>query len=90
MTGSQIVAVDVDDSNYVGDEDDGVYWSVGEGTDGWYVSTMVDCNTSSFTADYQIDDGPYASEKEAMEAGRCAGLEWCMENGVNTDDEGDE
>jgi hypothetical protein len=74
--------VDVDEGIYVGDEQDGVYVGVGKGPKGWYVSTVVDSETGSFVDDLFVDDGPYATREEAVQAGINAGLEWCFDNGV--------
>ncbi len=86
-----IAEVDFDNPDaYVGDENDGVYVGVGEGPDGWYVSTVVDSNTGSFVDNLVMDDGPYPTEAEALEAGKNQAIEWCLDNGVEWDEPGAE
>lgn len=89
---NHIAEVDFDNpAAYVGDENDGVYVGVGKGPDGWYASTVVDSNTGSFVDSLVMDDGPYPTEAEALEAGKGQAIEWCLTNGVSwEDDEGDE
>jgi hypothetical protein len=72
-----------DYASYIGDEQDGVYYSVGQGPDGWYLTTVVDCDTGHFVDTMDDDDGPYESELEATAGGQSAGTEWCMFNEVN-------
>lgn len=68
---------------YVGNGEDGVYIQV-EGRDGlWFATTWVDCNSSHFTETLINDDGPYTTYDAALEAGKAAGAEWCIINGVN-------
>lgn len=78
----RIVEVDLDDATYIGSEDDGVYFAVGKGRGGWYMSASVDCNSGHFTDTLVLDDGPYKTEKEAVDAGRDAAIEWCVINNV--------
>jgi len=68
-------------AGYVGDGECGVYYGVGEGPRGWYVTTVVDFpgNCDTMTS----DDGPYESELDATAAGQSAGTDWCMDNEVN-------
>lgn len=73
----------VDYAGYVGDEQDGVYYSVGQGPKGWYVTTVVDCDTGGFVETMTEDDGPYDSELDATAAGQSAATEWCLFNEVN-------
>jgi hypothetical protein len=77
-----IAEVDFDEATYVGDEEDGVYIGVGEGSDGWYVSTVVDSDTGSFVDALMMDDGPYPTEAQALEAGKGQAIEWCADNAV--------
>lgn len=70
---------------YIGDEADGVYYSVGQGPDGWYLTTVVDCDSAGFVDTMTSDDGPYKSEAEAICGGKDAGIEWCMFNEVAID-----
>jgi hypothetical protein len=77
-----IVPFDVDDATYVGDENDGVYYQVAKGEDGWYMTAVVDCNTAHFVDDLVVDDGPYESEAAAIMGGKNAAFEWCMNNHV--------
>jgi len=67
---------------YVGGEE-GVYVGVGEGPDGWYVSTIVDCN--AYCGEMTTDDGPYPSEAEATKAGTYGAADWCLENEIEFD-----
>lgn len=75
------VGVDTADG-YLGSGDDGVYWQVAEGPDGWYVSTLVDCDTGGFVGELRRDDGPYPTREEADAAGREAAQCWCIDNQV--------
>lgn len=79
-----IVNDDWDGATYYGDEDDGVYVSVGRGPDGkWYFTASVDCNSAHFTDTLVGDNGPYETEEEAKEAGKNVALTWCWDNGVD-------
>jgi hypothetical protein len=79
----QIATVDFDEAEYIGSEDDGVYVQTAEGPDGWYVSSVIDYNTARVTHAYITDDGPYASQAEALAAGLSAAKDWCVDNGVD-------
>lgn len=77
-----------DDATYYGDEDDGVYVSVGQGPDGkWYFTASVDCNSGHFVDVLRRDEGPYETEEEAKEAGKAVAIEWCQDNDVRWDDQ---
>jgi hypothetical protein len=82
-----IVPFDVDSATYVGDENDGVYYQVARGDDGWYMTAVVNCDTASFVDDLVVDDGPYDSEADAIEGGKNAAFGWCFDNDVLLDDE---
>jgi hypothetical protein len=83
-----IAEVDFDAPDaYVGDEDDGVYVGVAEGSDGWYVSTVIDSYTGSFVDSLIMDDGPYPTEAKALEAGKGQAIEWCLDNRVSWEDD---
>jgi hypothetical protein len=82
-----IATVSFDDAEYIGDENDGVYVQAAEGPDGWYVSTVVDCNSASFTEPLVTDDGPYSSEADALAAGRNGAKDWCLDNQIQYEDE---
>jgi len=93
----QIAVVSFDESFYIGDGTDGVYYQVGEARgvrgvrDGWYLSTVVDSDTGGFVQDMDTDDGPYDTFEAAMLAGQDAAGEWCYTNNVNfVDDPEDE
>lgn len=82
-----ICSVDADEAYYAGNEMDGVYFDVAECPGGrfprgWYVSAFVDCDTNHSVDDLVVDDGPYASEREALQGGVNAAVEWLAENGV--------
>lgn len=83
MEDRKICVVDVDSAVYVGDGDDGVYVAAAEHDGKWYTSSLVDSDTGSFVDSLVVDDGPYDSEDEALEAGVGGALDWCMENEVN-------
>jgi hypothetical protein len=84
----QIAVVDVDHAEYIGNPDDGVYYTVAKGTDGkWYGSALVDCNTGSFVDSLVTDDGPYDYEGQAETAMADAAKQWCFDNDVNFEDE---
>ena len=84
---TQICLVDVDDgATYIGSGDDGVYFDAAEGPDGWYMSAIVDSDTGHFVDSLVTDDGPYETRERAIEAGRNAAYDWCMNNDVCTCD----
>lgn len=68
------------DDYYLGDEEVGVYWGVKQKGSGWFVDAWVDGDT--FTHDYP-EDGPYDTERDAVEAGWMTAKDWCMDNDVD-------
>jgi hypothetical protein len=74
-------------ARYLGSDVDGGYYQVGEGPDGWYVSNLIDSDTGGFVDSLVTDDGPYETEEKAWQAGRDGIADWCIENGVNYEDE---
>lgn len=85
-----IVDFDPDHAVYIGDGEDGVYVQTAEGEGGWYVTTVVDCNTGSFCENGLTDDGPYPTEDEAAGAGVEYAQDWCWSNDVSFDDDGND
>jgi hypothetical protein len=83
-----ICVIDIDGARYEGDERDGIYYDAAEGPGGWYLSAIVDCDSSGFTDTYFQDDGPYESREAAMLAGQNAARDWCIDNDVRDDDDG--
>ncbi|MHC4298003.1 MAG: hypothetical protein ACYS7Y_11930 [Planctomycetota bacterium] len=86
MTETQICTVDVDKHDGClgafgsdDDDDDVVYWSVAEGPDGFYVSTLIDSEAGSFVEPGVTDDGPYLTWDKANEAGKDHAMEWCYD-----------
>jgi hypothetical protein len=77
-----IVSFDVDEAEYIGGEEDGVYYQTAEGPDGWYMTAVVDCDTGGFCDNLTTDDGPHDSDNEARAAGIYLAVEWCSENAV--------
>lgn len=77
-----IVQWDVDAANYLGNEEDGVYWQVAKGADGWYVTVVVDSNTGGFCTNAFTDHGPYQTEGAANTFGQGQAIEWCVYNSV--------
>ena len=79
-----IATVDFDNAYSVcageGEQVDCVYFDVAEGSDGWYMSASIDCDSASFTDTYVVDDGPYPSEEAAMQAGMNAASQWMADN----------
>jgi hypothetical protein len=75
--------VDMEHGRYIGSGRDGIYYAAGQGPDGWYLSTLVDCDTGHFCDGVLFDDGPYKSEADAWQGGRDSAVEWCTENNVN-------
>jgi hypothetical protein len=79
--------LDWDEADYVGTEEDGVYFGAVEDPDapreepGWWAVADVDCNSASF-AENLCTDGPYADKDEALRVARAAATGWCDENGV--------
>ena len=91
---NKIAEVNFDCAEYVGDGRDGVYvqaayYGETEHEKGWYVSCVVDSDTGSFVDGLVSDDGPWPTETGAMDAGRGAAKDWCIENSVNYE-EGDD
>lgn len=80
-----IVEFDVDEAEYIGDEEDGCYVAVGRDDDGWYYTVVVDCNTASFVEDLATDIGPYGTREDALEGGRSCAIDWCLTNGISYD-----
>lgn len=80
MSKKQIAEVAMDEAFYLGTGEDGVYFDAGQCEDGWFVSTLVDCNTSGFCEPAVTDDGPYESRGRALEAGLDAAYDWLMTN----------
>jgi len=83
QAGKHIVEVDFDEATYVGDEDDGVYYQVGEKDRKFYVSTSVDCNSAHFTDSLITDEGPFDTEAQARSRGRAIAEGWCNDNQVD-------
>jgi hypothetical protein len=79
---SQIAEVGFDREDYVGNGRDGVYFSVAEGPDGWYVSAVADCGTDGELEPLATDDGPHETHFEAEANGIDLGLVWCACQGI--------
>jgi hypothetical protein len=77
---SNIVTIDVDNAYSVSTDDDSVYFEVEENSKGWWMSSMIDCDSAGFVDGLITDDGPYATEKEAVQAGYNCALEWMANN----------
>lgn len=80
----RIARVDFDVAEYVGDENDGVYYEAKQSAvdNKWYGSAVIECNTGSFVENLATNDGPYDTRNKAREAMRGAGIEWCIDNDV--------
>jgi hypothetical protein len=65
---------------YVGDDSDGAYYQVAKGPKGWYVTVWVD---GAWKGDLATDKGPWKTEQEALDWGRCEAQEWCLKNGIS-------
>jgi hypothetical protein len=65
---------------YVGDDSDGAYYQVAKGRKGWYVTVWVD---GAWSGDIATDKGPWKTEQEALDWGRCEAQEWCLKNGIS-------
>lgn len=76
----------VDSASYVGDEQDGCYYSAGHGPNGWYYTVVVDCDSAGFVDTIVSDDGPYNTEDDAKQAGKNQAIDWCLTNHVSYDD----
>lgn len=57
-----------------------VYFDVCEGSDGWYLSMDLDCNSGSFTETLVDDDGPYNGKNAAIWGGMFGALDWFFIN----------
>lgn len=76
--------IDCDQAAYIGNEDDGCYYQVFEDENGdWWLSVIVDCQTSGFSQSLADGDGPYDTEHDAKLAGFMLSKEWCEADGVN-------
>lgn len=82
MTKARICEVDMDDSVYVGNGRDGVYYDAAKGPDGWYTSSVVDSETGSFVDNLIVDDGPYPTAEAACWGGFNGATDWCINNTV--------
>ena len=82
MSAKQIAVVDLDNATYVGSSEDGIYFDVAQNAAGWYMSAVVDCNTGHFCDSMVTDDGPYASQAEALQAGLGTAYDWCVTNEI--------
>lgn len=79
----RVCEVDMDEAYYLGTGEDGVYFAAAqEGEEPrWFASAIVDCNSNhSCGAAVLTDDGPYASQARALEAGLDAAYEWLITN----------
>jgi hypothetical protein len=76
-----------DQASYLGDSDDGVYWSIEKNSDDhkWYALAAVGSNTIGvdFLLDYL---GPYETWRDAAEAGLEVALAWLKPRGVWVED----
>jgi hypothetical protein len=77
----------VDAATYLGDGEDGVYYLAAKSGKKWYVTVVVDSNTGGFVMDIYTDHGPFDTEEDAKGFGENAAYDWCVENGVNTDEQ---
>ena len=75
-----IVPFNADVARYIGNGDDGVYYQVAQGADGWYMTAVVDSTHLVHTL--VVDDGPYESKEAASTSGKNAAVEWCANNDV--------
>lgn len=75
-----VVKFDVDEANYLGTGTEGVYYQVGHGPGGWYVTAVADAE--HFAGTLFADDGPYSTRTAACEAGLGAAMDWLYENGI--------
>lgn len=72
-----------DFEDYYGDEQDGVIVKVFEQDNGkWRMEAIVDCDTAGFV-DTLSEDEDFDTAEEARMAGKNAGVEWCVVNGVD-------
>jgi hypothetical protein len=83
-----IISFDVDQAEWVGDEQDGCYVYVeevasGEHKPGWYTTVVVDSETGSFVDNLCSDQGPFETRDEALESGMCVACDWCLTNAVS-------
>ena len=75
---------DLIEEQWVGDDDDGCYIRVYEGSKGFDVEVVVDSETGSFVDTLATLDGFDTADK-AMESGRGMAVEWCIVNEVSFD-----
>ena len=80
---TQLCVVVVRSAHYIGDSDDGVYFSIAEVHDGWWMSAIVNCDSAGFVTDLVTDDGPHPSSEAAHSAGVSAAVDWCIVNNVD-------
>ena len=77
----RICEVDMDESHYLGNGKDGVYFDAASNGKGWYASAIVDCDTGHFCGDPILtDDGPWPDRASALLAGLYAAYEWLVTN----------
>lgn len=81
--------LDLDDAAYIGDGNDGVYFSAIHKGNTWWALATVDSDTGHFI-DTLVSEGGHRSEKAALTAAKDAALEWCTTNNVATGEDEDE
>lgn len=83
-TAVQVAVVDFDEAYSVsaGEEVvDSVYFDVAQDAAGaWFMSAALDCDSSHYTDNLVVDDGPYPSEEDALRAGLNVAREWMAAN----------
>lgn len=68
------------DPEYIGDDENGVYWKLEQRGSEWWVKAHVDAD--HFTDDLP-DLGPYLDEETADIEATHQAINWCLTNGVN-------
>lgn len=67
---------------YVGDVDDGVYFTVRKNAaDKYWVKAVVD-DATAYRTDTLMVGGSYGTERDAVRAGIEAAIKWCKDHGV--------
>jgi len=77
-----IVDFDTDTATCVGNDEDGCYYQVELGPDGWYVTLEVKSEYYGWGEGGETDIGPFLRKEDATQYGHNKAVEWCIDHGV--------
>jgi hypothetical protein len=73
---------DATHAEYVGNATNGVSYRASPTPVGWYLTAVVDSDSSGVTCDLVRGEGPFTSETEALLCGYDLATSWCRDNRV--------